>query len=98
MNTVDLETNYGFGNIGTLGEGYTRLVMPAFALAGIAVGIYLLIGAIKYITSGGEKESIASAKAMITHAIIAYVLLMLIFLLMKVIPEFFGAGSLSIIK
>ncbi len=98
MNTVDIGGNYGFGDIGTLGAGYSRLVMPAFTVMGIIVGIYLLVGAIKFIISGGEKESIASARAMITHAIIAYVLLMLIFLIMKVVPEFFGAGSLSIIK
>lgn len=98
MNTVDLKTQYGFGNIGSLGEGYSRLIMPMFEIAGVAVGIYLLIGAIKFITSGGEKEAIASAKAMITHAIIAYVLLMLIFLLMKVVPEFFGIKTLQIIK
>lgn len=96
--TVDLGKNYGFGDIPNLGEGFNRLVMPVFEIAGVAVGIYLLIGAIKFITSGGDKESIASARAMITHAIIAYVLLMLVFLLMKVVPEFFGAGSLSIIK
>lgn len=95
---VDLEKNYGFGNIPTLGEGFNRLVTPTFTIAGIAVGIYLIIGAIKFITSGGDKEAISSARAMITHAIIAYVLLMLIFIIMKFVPEFFGAGSLSIIK
>lgn len=96
--TKNLGDEFAFGNINTLGEGYSRLIMPIFELAGIAVGIYLLIGAVKFITSGGDKEAVSSAKAMITHAIIAYVLLMLIFILMKFIPEFFGAGTLQIIK
>ncbi len=97
---VDIGSNFGFGDIQTLGAGYTRLIMPGFELAGIAVGIYLTIGAVKFITSGGDKEAISSARAMITHAIIAYVLLILLFILMKFIPEFLlGAGTpLQIIK
>ena len=96
---VDLGKEFGFGEILTLGQGFNRLIIPTFALAGIMVGIYLLIGAIKFITSGGDKEAIASARAMITHAIIAYVLLVLVFTLTKFIPEFFGAGILlQIIK
>lgn len=94
---VDLSQNFGFGNIGTLGEGFNRLVMPAFELAGIAVVIYLLIGAFKFITSGGDKNKTAEAQQMITHAIIGFVLLVLLFTLVQIVPEFFGAGGLNII-
>lgn len=94
---VNLGDEFGLGKISTLGEGFTRLVMPAFELAGVAVAIYLLVGAIKFITSGGDKNAVASAQQMITHAIIGFVLLVLLFVIAQFIPEFFGAGALRII-
>jgi hypothetical protein len=97
MSSVDLRSNFGFGKIDTLGEGFSKLTMPIFEIAGIAVVIYLLIGGIKYITSGGDKNAIASAQQMITHAIIGFVLLVLLFVIVQFVPEFFGAGSLNII-
>lgn len=94
---VDLSEQFGFGNITTLGAGFNRLVGPAFAIAGVAVVIYLLIGGLKYMTSGGDKNAIASAQQMMTHAIIGFVLLVLLFVIVQFVPEFFGAGALKII-
>lgn len=93
VKTADLRGNYGFGDIDTLGQGYSRLVMPAFEIAGVAVIIYLLIGAFKFMTSGGDKEAKAQAQAMITHAIIGFVLLMLLFLIIQLVPEFLGMSE-----
>lgn len=93
---VDLGINFGFGNITTLGQGFSQLVMPAYEIAGVAVIIYLLIGGIKFITSGGDKNATASAQQMITHAIIGFVLLVLLFVIVKFVTEFFGAGTLKI--
>lgn len=95
---VDISKEYGFGYIKTLGGGFNYLVGPAFTIAGIAVVIYLLIGAVKFITSGGNKDKTAEAQQMITHAIIGFILLVLLFTIMQFIPEFFGAESLKIIN
>ncbi len=96
---IDLKTQYAFGeNITSLAKGTSYLVDPAFTIAGIAVTFYLLLGAFKYLTSAGDKNAVASAQAQITHAIIGYILLIMLFVFMKFIPEFFGFGGLQIIK
>ena len=95
--SVDLGTNYGYGYINNLGEGFSHLVIPGFAIAGTGVSIYFLIGAFKVLTSGGEKEALSSARNMITHAIIGFILLMVMFLVLKFLPGFFGLGDYKII-
>lgn len=82
--------SFGFGNISSLAQGVGYLTIPAFSLATLAVIIYFLIGAIKFLTSSGNKDAVSSAQNMITHAIIGFILLILLFLIMKFIPEFFG--------
>ncbi|MBI2017418.1 hypothetical protein HYS92_00045 [Candidatus Daviesbacteria bacterium] len=86
---MNLSTEYAFGNIQSLGEGVRLLVVPTFSIAAIVVIAFLIIGGIKYMTSGGEKEAVSSAQAMITHAIIGFIILMLLFALM----QFFSEGK-----
>lgn len=95
---VDLGKNYAFGGITSLGEGLGYLIMPAFSIAGAAVFIYLIIGAFRFISSGGDKTALEGARKMIIHAIIGFILLMLMFLIIEFIPEFFGFTGLQIIK
>lgn len=87
---INLEKEYPFGGISSLGQGIQLLVVPAFSIATVAVVIYLIIGAVTYLVSGGNKESVAKAQGMMTHAIIGFVLLMVVFLIMQFIPEYFG--------
>jgi hypothetical protein len=89
---VDLQTNYDFGNIPTVGDAFTHLVKPGFAVAAVALVIYFLIAALRYLTSGGEKEAIAGARAMLTHSIVGFLLLIMLFLVLKYIPEIFNLG------
>lgn len=86
---VNIDNEYGFGNIGSLGEGTSKLVAPAFSIATAVVVIYFLIGAFKFLTSGGDKETTSSARGMITHAIIGFIILMFAFLILQFIPEIF---------
>lgn len=89
---LDLSNEYGFGNVTTVGDAFSRLVGPGFVIAGTALVIYFLIAAFRYIVSGGEKEAVAGARAMITHSIIGFILLILLFIILKYIPEFFNLG------
>lgn len=90
MKSLDLAKEYGFGNINTFGEGLSKLVGPAFSVAAASVVIYFLYGAIKLMVSGGDKNEVAGARAMITHAIIGFVLLMMMFLILQFVPQFLG--------
>lgn len=87
---VDISQEYGYGYIKSLGDGVSLLVAPVFSIATSVVVIYFLIGAFKYVISGGDKDAIASARNMITHAIIGFVILMFAFLTLQFIPEAFG--------
>lgn len=90
---VDISKEYGFGDIGTLGEGIDRLVTPAFSIAATAVVIYFIYAAFKYTTSGGDKDAVGEAQKMITHSIIGFVLLMFLFLVMNFLFfRLFGAN------
>lgn len=79
----DIGSCFGFGDITSLGDALSRLVVPGFSLAAVAVVIYFLLGAFKFLTSGGNKEEVAAARAMITHAIIGFIILMFAFLILQ---------------
>ncbi len=96
MNVGNLSENYAFGKIGSLGEGLGYLIGPGFQIAAVVVVFYFLIAAFQYITSGGDKTAIASARARITHSIIGISLLILMFLVLQFIPKFFGIDILLI--
>lgn len=97
---VNLDTQYAFGGaeFSSLGKALRHLIGPAFNIAAIAVTFYLIIGAFRYITSGGDKQALEKARAMITHAIIGFLLLMLMFLVLQYIPEAIGLKGFSIIQ
>lgn len=87
---VNIGDQYGYGYIKSLGQGVSLLVAPTFSIATTLVVIYFLIGAFKFLTSGGDKEALASGRNMITHAIIGFVILIFAFLILQFIPQFFG--------
>lgn len=90
---------FAFGWIENLGQGVGLLVAPAFSIATLAVVIYFLIGAFKWVQSGGDKEKIASARAMITHAIVGFAILMFAFLIFQfLLSRLFGINGFQIIK
>lgn len=79
---VKLGEKFGFGDIKSLGEGTSRLVVPAFSIASSIVVILFLIGAFKYIISGGDKEQVAAARNTIAQALIGFIILMFVFFIL----------------
>jgi len=98
LTPFQIQEEYGFGNIGSLSEGLQRLVVPGFSIAATAVIFYFIIGAIKFLTSGGDKNAVESGRNMIIHAIIGFILLMLTFVILKFIPEFFGFTGFQLVQ
>lgn len=96
---VNIGQEFAFGDITTLGEGVTRLVAPTFGVATLLVVIYFLIGAFKYLISGGDKEAVEGARRMITHAIIGFAILMFAFLILQfLLARLFGITRLGLIE
>jgi len=73
-----------------------RMVGLAF-LVGVLVFFFIMVtGAIQWITSGGDKAGIESARGKITNAIVGVVILLSLFALLKVIEDFFGINILAL--
>ncbi len=67
------------------------ILIVAFVLA----FIFLLIGGIRWITAGGDEKGVASARGMITGALIGLVIVLVAFALIKLVEQFFGFSILS---
>src|SRR3989304_1383626 len=67
------------------------ILVVAFVLA----FIMLLIGGIRWITAGGDEKAVASARNMITAALIGLVVLLVAYALIKLVETFFGVNIIS---
>jgi hypothetical protein len=79
------ETKITFGGAGvdpnqrSVGDVISNALMIVFIAAGLAVLVYLIIGAFKWITSGGDKDAIGKARGTIVNALIGLAILALAF-------------------
>ena len=71
---------------------FNNIVASILGFAGIALFIMLVIGGFKYLISGGNPESVASAQKTITYAIIGLIIIALSFLILVFIQTFTGAS------
>lgn len=75
---VNLDNAGGCASGGTELQTVIRAVIQILSLiGGIAAIIMLIIGGIKYVTSGGDSSSIASAKTTIIYAIVGLIIVAL---------------------
>lgn len=77
------DTFQSVGDVGTLALGII------FSLGAIFTLIFIVIGGIKFITSGGDPAKVASARSSITYAVIGMVLLILAFVIMYTVQALF---------
>jgi hypothetical protein len=84
-----LENEYGFGNYLSFNQFFDVMLRNALVIVGIVFVFYFLYSAFQYITSGGNKETTAAARGRITHSIIGLALVILVFLVVQFLQEFF---------
>lgn len=65
-------------------------IILVYEIAIIAVVVMLVWGAVEWIVSGGDKESLANAKKRIVNAIIGIILLSVVFAIVNVLGIFTG--------
>ena len=87
----------------TAGSGVTFLgnLIPALLSALLVIGVvvflfFLLLGAIQWITAGGDKGKLEGAKTHLTNAIIGVFILLSFFAIVSLVECFFGIGLRSI--
>lgn len=61
--------------IPSLSDILTFAIRAFFIIAGLAALLFLLLGALAWVTSGGDKENVSKAQGKITNAIIGVILI-----------------------
>lgn len=82
-----------FENLGSLVGGAVGLII-IFAL--IIAFFFLIIGGIKWITSGGDKAQVEAARNQITNALIGLAIVAGAWAIMKLIGFFFGLDPFNL--
>lgn len=70
----------------------TFVIRFFFIVAGLVALIYLLLGALGWITSGGNKESVDKAREKIQAAIIGIVMIFVVLAIVGLVENIFGIG------
>lgn len=72
------------------------LIGLAFVVGAVLFFFMLLIGAVQWISSGGDKAAIESARGRIGQALIGIVILFSVFAIIKLMENFFGISILTL--
>lgn len=73
-----------------------NFIALAFTVGGLVFFAMLLMGAIEYITAGGEKEKVGNASKRLTTALIGLTILLSFFIILKLVKTIFGIDLLQV--
>lgn len=74
-------------------EVLTFVIRFFFIIAGLIALLYLLLGALSWITSGGNKESVDKAREKIQAALVGLILIFVVLATVAVIENIFFPGN-----
>lgn len=80
--------------IPTMSDLLTFLIRFFFAVAGLVALVYLMLGSISWITSGGNKENVEKAREKIQAAIIGVILIVLVLAIIWTIEQVVFAAKI----
>jgi len=80
------------GNLGAIISGALGFIM---ALAALLVFLYLILGGIQWITSGGDKGKTEEARNKITAAVIGLIVLAAAYAVLQIMLSFLGLDSIT---
>lgn len=98
-NTIDIRPKgEEFGRLGELTipnivAGAIRLIL---VIAALVAFVFLIIGGIRWVTSGGDKEKTARAQQTLTAALVGLVIVFASWAIIKLIETFFGIQILTL--
>lgn len=85
-------TGFKIDNLGTL---ISSAVSAMLIIAAILAFIYLVLGGIQWITSGGDKAGMEGARNKITHAIVGLIVVAAAYAIMILVSNFLGISFLG---
>ena len=71
----------------------TFIIRFFFIIAGLIALLYLLLGALAWITSGGNKESVDKAREKIQAALVGLILIFVVLAVVAIIENIFFPGN-----
>jgi hypothetical protein len=78
-------------------QGFIPAVVGIAFVIGALVFVFVMItGGIQWMSSGGDKAALESARGKITNAILGIVVLLATFAVIKIVESFFGINILTI--
>lgn len=93
IDVEDIDPGKGFAtDIGTLINGALSFIM---VIAALLVFLYLIMGGIEWITSGGDKTKTEGARNKITAAVVGLIILAASYAILLIILNFLGFGNLG---
>ncbi|QLG69924.1 MAG: hypothetical protein CH104c_0693 [Candidatus Woesebacteria bacterium] len=95
VNYQQLEGSIGLkfagGNVGTIvGESLKYI----FAVAGILLLIYLILGGFQYLTSAGDPKKAQEAQSKITQALIGFVIIFASYWIVQIVAAVLGLDKI----
>lgn len=85
-----------------IGQLISALVGTTLIIAALLAFLYLILGGIKWITSGGDKAGMEEARNKITHAIVGLIIVGAAWSIMTLVQNFLGVqiigGSINLPK
>ena len=83
------------------GIGFFQRLIPNMVGLSLVIGVIIFffimtIGAIQWITSGGDKAAVEAAKGKLTNAFIGIFLLLILFAILKFVGDFVGVEILTL--
>lgn len=74
---------------------FERILTVIVSLAALALFIMLVIGGLRFLTSGGDQKATESAKQTMTYAVMGLGLMVLAYLIFRLIEAFTGVEVLK---
>ena len=82
-------------NITDVGRLISAAVSFLLILSALAAFLYLVLGGLQWITSGGDKAGMEAARNKITHAIVGLVIVAAAYAVMTLVSNFLGIQFLN---
>lgn len=95
INLKNTQQGKGIGATTALDTLLQNAFTIVFAIAALTVLVFLIYGAFKWITSGGEKDGTKSARTYITNALVGLAVLALAFVILRVVGGIVGFDVLT---
>jgi len=86
-------TGKGFSEENLVGKLVSDIIPIILGLAGFLTVIFIVISGIQFITSSGNPEAAAAARARLTFALVGFIIIILAFAITQLVDTIFLGGS-----